>query len=59
MCYDLNTHYKATQNASDATGYSSLQCNVKKLTVQFLKYLCHIDMVYSAYPLLCALSLIY
>lgn len=44
---------KPLKIAPDATGYSSLQCNLKKLTVQLLKYLCHIDMVYNAWPFMC------
>ena len=41
---------KPLKVTADITGYSSLQCNVKSLTVQFLKYLSHIDMVYNICP---------
>lgn len=50
---------KPLRIAVDATGYSSLQFNLKRLTVQFLKYLSHIDIVYHSCSLFCALSLAY
>ena len=44
---------KPLKVTADTTGYSSVQCNVKSLTVQFLKYSCHINMVYNVCPFLC------
>ena len=44
---------KPLKVTADTTGYSSLQHNVKSLTIQFLKYSSHINMVYNACPFLC------
>lgn len=47
MCYNLNTHYKATEN-SIGCHRSLISANLKRLTVWFLKYLSHKDIVNSA-----------
>lgn len=42
---------KPLKIAAAATGYSPPRCNLKRLTVQFLKYLSHIDEVYNDFSL--------